>query len=438
MAADSIEGVAPRAAAARAIVAVLGGRNLDTALLEAVRDIDSAPDRALAQALAYGVIRDHALLAALRDRLLQRPQQTPPLLLALLQVGLYQLRSMRMPPYAAVATTVDACATLGQHAARGLVNAVLRRYQREAQTLEASLSGRPALQYSYPDWLAASIRRDWPQQWRELLAIGNQPGPLTLRVNRRRITRGDMLRKLNDAGIAAATLTPAPDALRLDQAQPVEHLPGFAAGLISVQDAAAQLAAPLLDAQSGMRVLDACAAPGGKTAHLLETVDDLDLLALDSDAARLARVDDSLQRLSLQASLRHADAAITSDWWNGRPFDRILLDAPCSGTGVIRRHPDIKWLRRETDIRPLMTRQRSLLDALWPLLAPDGTLLYVTCSILDAEGAAVVAGFLRAHDDAREHPIKADWGEAVRVGRRLAPGGDYDGFYYARLQKTGR
>lgn len=418
------------------MAAVFSGRNLDSALLNALRGIESAPDRALAQALAYGVIRNHALLAALRDRLLQHPLQTPPLLQALLQVGLYQLRSMRMPPHAAVAATVDACPALGHAAARGLVNAVLRRYQREAQTLEASLPGKPALRHSYPEWLAAAIHRDWPQQWRELLAAGNQPGPLTLRVNRRRSSCEDMLRRLADVGIVAQTLAQAPDALQLDQARPVERIPGFADGLISVQDAAAQLAAPLLDAQPGMRVLDACAAPGGKTAHLLETVNNIDLLALDSDAARLTRVDDTLQRLGLQATLRCADAAMPANWWDGQPFDRILLDAPCSSTGVIRRHPDIKWLRRETDIRPLMTRQRRLLDALWPLLAPGGTLLYATCSILDTEGAAVIAGFLRAHEDTSEQLINADWGEALRAGRRLAPGGDYDGFYYARLQKT--
>ncbi len=419
------------------MVAVLAGRNLDTALLEVASAVEDGPDRALTQALAYGVIRDQALLAALRDALLQRPQQTPPLLQALLQVGLLQLRSMRIPPHAAVAATVEACAALGQDAARGLVNAVLRRYQREAQKMEASLSGKPALRHSYPQWLVTEIQQGWSQQSRAVLAAGNQPGPLTLRVNRRRISREAMLQTLSDTGLTAQPLAQVPDALRLDEARPVERIPGFAEGLISVQDAAAQLAAPLLDAQPGMRVLDACAAPGGKTAHLLETVEHLDLLALDSDAARLSRVEETLNRLGLSATLRCADASAPDDWWDQRAFDRILLDAPCSGTGVIRRHPDIKWLRRESDIRPLMTRQRKLLDQLWPLLTPAGVLLYASCSILDPEGAAVISGFLRAHDDVRELPIEADWGEPLRVGRRLPPGGDYDGFYYARLEKVG-
>lgn len=416
-------------------MAVLDGRNLDSALVAALPADTSDADRALLRALAYGVLRDQAWLAALRDRLLQQPQRTPAALLALLQVGLYQLRSMRIPAHAAVAATVEACALLGQDGARGVVNAVLRRYQREAATLEAALPGRPALRHSYPDWLAQAIHRDWPQHWRAILAAGNQPGPMSLRVNRRRVSRDAVRAQLAADGIQSHTVPAAPAALRLDTAQPVERLPGFSDGLLSVQDAAAQLAATLLDAQPGMRVLDACAAPGGKTAHLLEMLDNLDLLALDSDAARLARVDDTLRRLGLQATLRHANAADPDSWWDGRPFDRILLDAPCSGTGVIRRHPDIKWLRRDTDIRALMSQQRRLLDALWPLLKPGGILLYATCSILDAEGAAVIAGFLRAHADAEEQPIHADWGEAARHGRRLAPGGDWDGFYYASLRR---
>ncbi|HEU0197521.1 MAG TPA: SAM-dependent methyltransferase, partial [Nevskiaceae bacterium] len=223
---------------------------------------------------------------------------------------------------------------------------------------------------------------------------------------------------------------------RLETPRAVQHVPGFAAGVLSVQDAAAQLAAPLLDAQPGHRVLDACAAPGGKTAHLLERTDSLELVALDSEPGRLTRIDENLERLHLKASVRVGDATQPTRWWDRHPFDRILLDAPCSGSGVIRRHPDIKWLRRPSDIPRFVSQQRTLLEALWTLLAPGGVLLYAVCSILDAEGPAVIEAFLHAHDDAREWVIDASWGEAVRVGRRIPPGGDWDGFYYARLRRT--
>lgn len=424
----------PRAAAALAVAAVLAGTSLDDALPQASAGL-AAADRALAQAIAYGVLRNRRLLEWLAARLLERPLKNEPRLQALLLGGLHQLRAMGVPDHAAVAETVAAAAALGKPWAKGLLNAVLRRYLRERSTLEAALPPDPALRLSYPDWLVARVREDWPSNWEAVLAAGNEPGPLTLRVNRRQTTREAYRDELAAAGIAAEPLAHAPDALRLHEPLPVASLPGWSAGRVSVQDAAAQLAAELLDAHPGHRVLDACSAPGGKTAHLLERTEALQLLALDRDAARLARVAENLHRLKLQAALRVADAAQPASWWDGVPFDRILLDAPCSGTGVIRRHPDIKWLRREADLAQAARTQGRLLKALWPLLAPGGVLLYATCSILRAEGEAVARAFRASHADAEELRIETPWGEAREIGRRLAPGGAYDGFYYARFIK---
>jgi 16S rRNA (cytosine967-C5)-methyltransferase len=424
-----------RASAAQTVAAVAAGASLDDALVSSISSLP-APDQSLAKAIAYGTVRERRLLEWFASRLLQKPLKDEAELQALLLCGLYQLRSMRVPAHAAVGETVGAAEKLGKPWAKGLLNAVLRRYQRERDALEAAAPIKAAERLSYPDWLADRLRSDWPEQWREVLAAGNEPGPLTLRVNRRRIDRDGYLRELAAAGLEALPIVAAEDAVHLVEALPVERIPGFIEGRVSVQDAAAQLAADLLLAQPGQRVLDACAAPGGKTAHLLERVDDLDLLALDVDAQRLARVRENLDRLGLRAELRAADAADTAAWWDGRAFDRILLDAPCSGTGVIRRHPDIKWLRRESDIPRMNGLQRRLLDTLWPTLAADGVLLYATCSILRAEGEAVIRAFLDTHADAREEPIEASWGESCSVGRRIAPGGDFDGFYYARLKKA--
>lgn len=433
-----------RAAAAQVLTAVLDGRSLDRALAEQGSGIAIAADRALLQALAYGCLREHRWLNALCGQLLRDLAGTPASVVALVEVGLYQLRATRIPPHAAVAATVGACPLLGQLKAKGVVNAVLRRYQRETPQLEAALPGKPALRYSYPDWLVASLKRDWPDDWRALLQTGNRPGPMSLRVNRRQATPCAYQAELAQAGIATRTIADAADALVLESPCRVEVLPGFETGRVSVQDVSAQRAAAMLGAKAGMHVLDACAAPGGKTAHLLEAIDGLDLLALDSDAQRLARVEENLQRLGLQATLRCGDATQPDSWWDGRPFDRILLDAPCSGTGVIRRHPDIKWLRRESDIARLAARQYALLEGVWPLLAAGGVLLYAACSILRAEGGDVIRRFLARHPDAREWPLpaassSASGGPAAAApGQRIATGhqpGDGDGFYYARLRR---
>jgi 16S rRNA (cytosine967-C5)-methyltransferase len=430
--------VTVRAAAARVVAAVSAGSNLDDALAAQGKVVPIA-EQPLLKALSYGVVRERTLLDTLANSMLEKPLRDEPLVSALLACGLFQLRAMRVPPHAAVAETVAAAELLGKPWAKGLTNTLLRRYQREREAIDAKLPTTPEVRLSYPAWLVEAIKHDWPGEWRGVLAAGNAQAPLTLRVNRRRGTREAYLAKLAQAGIAARPLAAAPDALVLAEAVPVEQLPGFAEGEVSVQDASAQLAAPLLNVQPGMRVLDACAAPGGKTAHLLELVDGLDVLALDSQGARLPRLRDTLLRLGVDAHVMEADASQPASWWKGKKFDRILIDAPCSGTGVIRRHPDIKWLRRESDIAAMVELQQRLLRALWPLLVPQGVLVYATCSILKAEGEDVARAFL-AHDKAVvEQEIVctpgAEWGEDCGLGRRIAPGEDHDGFYYVRFIK---
>jgi 16S rRNA (cytosine967-C5)-methyltransferase len=432
----STPSAAVRAEAARAVARVMAGRTLDDAVAACDMSALTTQNRSLLKALAYGVVREHTLLTALTGKLLDKPLDKAPEVQALLLCGLQQLRSMRMPAHAAVAETVNAVALLEAHWARGMVNAVLRRYQRERRELEDALPTDPVIRQSHPAWMVDSIRRDWPRVWKKLLLENNEQAPLTLRVNRRRMAAAEYLvRELPGAGLTGHALAVAPDALVLDEAVPVDELPGFSDGVVSVQDAAAQLVVELLDLKPGLRVLDACAAPGGKTAHMLERFD-CEVLALDVDAARLKRVEDNLARLKLTATVRASDAREPKAWWDGKPFDRILIDAPCSGTGVIRRHPDIKWLRRPGDIPRLAQTQRELLHGLWPTLAPGGTLVYAVCSVLSQEGEAVVQQLLDNNPGARVLPINASWGEAQTHGRRLPPGGDFDGFYFAKLTKN--
>jgi len=428
-----------RAAAAKAVAAVMTGRNLDDALA-AVSAPLSAADLSLLKAMAYGVVREFSTLNWLVGRMLQKPLREEPLVAALLACGVYQLRAMRVPAHAAVAETVAAAEVLGKPWAKGLTNALLRRYQREADAIEATLPPDVEVRQSYPEWLVRQIKRDWPGAWRSVLAAGNTQAPMTLRVNRRRGNREAFAAELSTAGIGHLLPRTSPDAVILNEPLPVERIPGFADGRVSVQDLSAQLAADLLGAEPGMRVLDACAAPGGKTAHLIERSEGLDVIAIESEAARLGRIRDTLGRLGLDAMLVHHDAADTAGWWKGKKFDRILIDAPCSGTGVIRRHPDIKWLRRETDIPTMAAQQLRLLRALWPLLKPQGVLVYATCSILKAEGEDVARAFMAEQPEAVEQVIDpspyAMWGEDCGLGRRIEPGGDFDGFYYVRWVKV--
>ncbi len=425
-----------RAAAARAVAAVLAGRSLSDALPPLLAPL-LARDRGLAQELAYGVLREFEPLAFLVDGLVKaRPK--PAEIFALLLVGLYQLLHTRVPEHAAVHATVDAAGKLKAPRLGGLVNGVLRTFMRERDARLAALGqADPAIRHALPGWLWARMQQDWPGQAEAIAEDLHRHPPLTLRVNAARDGREAYLSRLAEVGIEAAPTRHAPFGIRLERPVPVERLPGFGEGAVSVQDEAAQLCAHVLPLEPGARVLDACAAPGGKTLALLEAQPALAMLALDSDPARLERVTENLARAGLVAEVRAADAGEPSRWWDGKPFDLILLDAPCSATGVIRRHPDIKRLRRPEDIAALALQQDRLLDALWPLLAPGGRMLYMTCSILREENASRIDAFLRRLPDAQELPIQADWGRAVSPGRQILPGDDgMDGFYYCLLGKT--
>jgi 16S rRNA (cytosine967-C5)-methyltransferase len=455
----------PSGARVRALAAELDARiltqraSLDD-VLAAAPELPSR-DAALLQALLYGARRWHHRLEWQISKLLSRPlARRDAALAALLRVGLFQLEWLRIPDHAAVSATVAAAPLLGLARAKSLVNAVLRRYLRERESLAADLakyesrprdhdsgesadprrpggmrgggsqpviSGREAF-FSHPAWIIDLFREDWPEDWRALLEANNAAPPMWLRVNARRTSREAYREKLSAAGIEAEPSERAASALRLAEPCPASRLPGFGEGEVSVQDAAAQLAAGLMALAPGQRVLDACSAPGGKTAHMREACPALaELWALDIDAERLESVRKNLDRLGLDARLVAADAAATAEWWDGQPFDRILLDAPCTGLGVIRRHPDIKVLRAPGDVERAARRQAALLDALWPLLAPGGRLVYATCTVTRAENQDQIRRFLESHPDAS----RAGPGEiAIRTGEA-----NMDGFYYACMDK---
>jgi 16S rRNA (cytosine967-C5)-methyltransferase len=415
---------------------------LDDALALVATGI-SAADRRVIQAVAFGTIRWHFRIERWMASLLAQPGKPPePQVRALLRVGLHQLGFSSHPAHAIVNEAVNAARLLGQPRATSLINAVLRRFTRERDAISARADADPEARYAHPAWLIERISADWPHDAEQIFAANNEPAPMWLRVNRRRVTRAAYLEILSARGIDATAGEFGPDAVRLVTPMDVDQLPEFPVGAVSVQDAAAQLAAPLLDARSGMRVLDACAAPGGKTAHILERAADLrELVALDRSQERLVQVEENLQRLGLVARVVTGDAARPAGWWDGVPFERILLDVSCSATGVIRRHPDIKLLRRATDIESLSREQSLLLDALWPLLARGGRLLYATCSILRAENQRVIEAFLASRSDA----VEADAPPDLRMigsrnpgepGMQILPGAaGMDGFYYACLER---
>jgi len=420
----------PQRHAAYALLEVLRGRSLThtLAVVEQRHPTLEQRERAAIRDLSFGACR---WLGTLREvlRLLARKPLADADVEALLLVALYQLVWSRTPAYATVNEAVNACAALGKGSAKGLVNAVLRRFLRERETLLQRARQTPEGRYSYPHWWIARLQDAYPQAWSEILDTGNLHPPMTLRVNLRRSTRAGYLAELDGAGIGAQCVGPA--ALTLQHAVPTEALPGFERGWVSVQDLAAQRAAHLLDLRDGQRVLDACAAPGGKTAHIAELAQ-VDLIALDRDSGRLARVEENLARLGHTATLVAADAGDLERWWDGRPFDRVLVDAPCSASGVVRRHPDIKWLRRASDLEQFAREQARLLDALWSTLVPDGKLLYATCSVFREENAAQIDRFLGSHKNATRLPIS----ELAQTGGQLFPDARHDGFYYALLQKT--
>lgn len=421
-------------AAAALVSAVESGRSLDGELrAELARHPElTAQERGALQDLCYGTLRFLGEVDAALAQLLDRPLKDEAVR-HILRIALYQLVHTRAAPHAVVDHAVRACALAGQTAAKGLVNAVLRNFLRKREAVLSAARASDTGRYSHPQWWIDRLRAEHPEHWRGMLEHANGRPPLTLRVNRRRSSVADYLTRLAGAGLEAAAL--GGDAIVLARAVPVERIPGFAEGIASVQDAAAQAAAPLLDAGPGMRVLDACAAPGGKTAHLLESTE-IDLLALDNDAVRLERVTANLDRLGLKARLACADAARPSEWWDGKPFERILADVPCSASGVARRHPDIKWLRRAQDIPRFAQRQGKLLDALWQLLAPGGKLLYATCSVFHEENHVQIERFLERRGDAQRLTLPAQKTNAQQCAGQIIPDDKHDGFFYALLQKS--
>jgi 16S rRNA (cytosine967-C5)-methyltransferase len=413
-------------------------KSLDEVLAIHLAKHTSPLDRALLQELSYGTLRWYQRLDAIAKLLLHQPsKKTDPLVYALVLVGLYQLMYLRVPHHAALSETVEATRVLKKPWAAGLVNATLRNFLRKKEQLLRKIEEDVVAQYSHPIWLIKMLQKAWPKQWQGILSANNEYPPMCLRVNLQKISREDYLKKLESTDIKANPVPSVASAIILEKPCDVLKLPEFKKGFVSVQDLSAQYAAGLLELEPGLRVLDACAAPGGKTSHILEAQSKLqELIAVDIDRDRLKKIKDNLKRLSLSAKLVCGDAANPQKWWDGKKFDRILLDAPCSGVGVIRRHPDIKVLRQSRDIPNNASRQLKLLESLWPLLNDGGLFVYATCSVLPQENFLVVKEFLQKHNDAKEKPVAIEGGVQVEYGQQCFPSANSgDGFYYIVITK---
>ena len=424
-----------RLIAAKVLTSVIrDGQSLTAALDSTLGVVESDKDRAFIQALCYGVCRNFHRLDYILSQMLDKPLKDLDVK-ALALIGLYQLKFMRVKSHAAVSETV--LAARKKPWAKALINALLRSYLRDQEGFEQKADNVKSALVSHPDWLIQQIEQDWPMQAQQVFQQNNEQPPMALRVNLANISQDQYLQKLRDQGIEAEAVSFCRSAILLNKPAVVNILPGFNEGWVSVQDTAAQLAAELLDVQIGHRVLDVCAAPGGKAAHILEHQPKVrELVAVDIDKLRLQRVSDNFQRLKLSAKLIVGDASKPEDWWDGQLFDRILLDVPCSALGVIRRHPDIKLLRRAEDINTLQVLQQRIMTAVWPLLAPGGIMLYATCSILKQENERQIETFLATNANATEVPINADWGLVRRYGRQILTGESVmDGFYYALIRK---
>ena len=427
-----------QALAAQVIAEVLAGRSLDNALALAWSRTKGADAhaRALTQEICYGTLRHLGPLRAMVRPLLTRPPKDPQVEV-LLWVAFYQLRHGNAPAHAVVSNAVDAAGLIKISSAKGLVNAVLRQYLRNRTTLDAQEPSADEARYSHSQWWIDLARREYPDTWREVLLAGNQRPPLVLRVNRRKRSRDSQLVAFAAAGIPCRPI--GVEGIVVEDPRHVFELPGFTEGMLSVQDYGAQLAAPFLGAQDGMLVLDACAAPGSKTTHILESAN-CEVIALDRDNRRLGKIRQNLERLGLAAHIRNADAANLASWWDGKPFDRVLIDAPCTASGVARRHPDGKWLRRPGDIAQFALQQQRLLDTLWTVVKPAGRLLYATCSVFGEENEAPVSALMARQQDAIRCTLP--WPAGVRrhrEGQLLPAGGgaedNHDGFFYALLEK---
>jgi len=423
-------------AAAEAIGRVSGGESLNVALADLKHRASAQTLAAAAQDLCYNALRGYGVVDVALERLLQKPLTDSPVR-GLLLTALAELVARPQSAHAIVHQAVEAAVLLGHSRAKGLVNAVMRSFQRRMPELLSEIEATESGRYRHPQWWIDALRLAYPHEWESVLLESNRHPPMVLRVNRRRLSANAYLEKLYLAGIPARAL--GQDAVLVEKPCRVERLPGFAAGEVSVQDAGAQRAAPLLDVRDGMRVLDACAAPGGKTGHLLELAQ-CDLLAVDSDSVRARRIAENLSRLKLSAKVVVGDCRKPEGFWGGTPFDRILLDAPCSASGVVRRHPDIKWLRRKADVSEFGRTQAELLEALWRVLAPDGKLLYATCSVFPEENGAQVENFLLRHPEAEMLRLpgltEGDERAPHPLARQILPSADSDGFFYALLKKT--
>ncbi len=431
----------PRLNAINTLANVLDkGQNLSDADNTAV--LADERDRSLARHLAYGVCRWLNSLEWLASRLLRMPlKKRDKDIHRLILIGLFQLKHDGTAPYAAINETAECARLAGKGWAVAVINAVLRRFQRERQQWMDQLGSQPE-RFAHPTWLLQKIQADWPDDWPEIVRANNHAAPLWLRINRSRQEQDEIASLLNNSGFTVAKHPSAPDAVMLSPPAPVAGIPGFSEGLISVQDPAAQLAVDLLELDDHLRVLDACAAPGGKTCHILERFPKIEMTAIDLNPSRLAQVRENLDRLGFahRAGLKllAGDAADPPTWWDGAMYQRILLDAPCTATGVIRRHPEIKWLRTTEQLEKVVRKQERLLQQLWPLLAPGGILVYATCSILVDENSRQINRFMAKHADAEALPLETAWGREQDFGRQILPGEEeMDGFYYARMRKTG-
>ncbi len=431
-----------RVAAAKTLSNVIfNGQSLSSALPPACEQLSKPTDIPLLQEICYGSLRWYHRLDAIAQELLFKP--LPPKeadVYSLLITGLYQLIYMRVPDYAAVSETVDAAKKLKKFWATGLLNKILRRFIKEKEALLDSTDKKLTYKEAHPEWLIQHLQDAWPEQYQNILKANNQPAPMFLRVNLNKTTRENYINLLKEAEIEGHVINHLDTAIRLEHAVPVNKLPEFDASFCSVQDASGQFCANALDLHSGQRVLDACAAPGSKTSHILEKEPELTLLtAIDQDAQRLTKVKDNIERLQLDHKVVHlvlADANHTKQWWEGHQYDRILVDAPCSGTGVIRRHPDIKLLRREEDINALSQQQLHLLNSLWPLLHSGGKLVYSTCSVLPQENERVISAFCKEHKDAKPQPLNLDIGLQQKYGTQFLPEAlGLDGFYFCVINK---
>ena len=419
--------------AAEAIGQVFAGRNLGVvldSLFSRYSNITSQ-QRAVAQDLSYGTLRFYGAIQALLDQLLQKPLDDARLQ-CLLLVAIYQLQYDKAASHTVVDQAVKAASQSKKTWAKGLVNGVLRNFLRQQTELVANLEGNEFATYSYPAWWITKLKHQYPEDWQSMLEAGNQHPPMTLRVNQRQTSAADFVSKLEAEGIGSQAL--GANAITLDKPIPVDRIPGFSAGEASVQDYAAQVAGYALDLKDGQRVLDACCAPGGKTGQILELAD-VDLVAVDNDETRIARTQSNIERLKLKATLLIGDAAKSADWWDGKPFDRILADVPCTASGIVRRHVDIKWLRREADIASFTKQQALILPSLWQVLAKGGKLLYVTCSVFQEENQRQIDNFLKTHSDAEQLSLDTPLAGLSLNNGQLQPSAQHDGLFYALLQK---